>query len=368
MPRLTGKLILFSALYWLVAVLSPVAAPHLINYQGLLTDSEGRTVADSSYQIDFGIFSDSVEGDQMWQESATIETKAGVFSHLLGESSPLPADLFDSNQRLFLQVSLGGQALLPRVSLVSVPYALSSAGLSAVDSLGVTAIRTFADEHRLVLYDSVGTELIVLQNSTGNQAVILPESAIGSEEILDEPGIALNNNVYPMSLPTGEMTDLVTVTLTTPDDGYIALYGKCYLLLSGTTGPNTALVQIDENEGGASQFPYYAIAGLSGYVNSGTNYFPIFVTRVYFKKAGTYTFRMEGRASYALPAAAQSWDHVLLAVYYPTSYYGVRAILPEAVGFPSAIPLIIDDTTAERRGTYYDVDLRDLEKPSEDKE
>ncbi|MCK4827552.1 hypothetical protein KA005_68115, partial [bacterium] len=143
---------------------------------------------------------------------------------------------------------------------------------------------------------------------------------------------------------------------------YIMLYGKCYLLLSGTTDANSARIQIDHDEGGPTLFPYYTQAGLSGYVNTGINYFPIFVTRIYYKNtAGTYTFRLVGKAENSLPALAQTWDHILTAAYFPSSYGYVSTITNNPLGCTNPF-LLQSDTSAERTGNFYDVDLRELEE------
>jgi hypothetical protein len=135
--------------------------------------------------------------------------------------------------------------------------------------------------------------------------------------------------------------------------------------LSGTTGPNQALVQIDENEGGGSSFPYYTVAGLGGYVNTEINYFPIYVTRIYFKQKGSYVFRMEGHAEFGPPALVQSWDHVFTAIYYPTSYDKVLTLTSDPSGFSGAVPIqMLDSSGRDRSGLYYQVDLRELEQKS----
>ena len=173
----------------------------------------------------------------------------------------------------------------------------------------------------------------------------LPESAIDYHEILDEPGLTAAINTDQVALFTDAMTDLVTVDITTPADGYILLHGKCYLLLSGTTGPNIALIQIDEDEAGPSEFPYYTIAGLSGYANTATSYFPVYVTRIFFKPAGSYTFRLEGRASFSPPAEVKSWDHILTAVYYPTAYSGVKSLISTLPIALEGLPVRVNNRT-----------------------
>ncbi|HWR82994.1 MAG TPA: hypothetical protein VN285_06810 [Candidatus Deferrimicrobium sp.] len=297
------------------------AAPQLISYQARLTDSSGIALPDSSYGVVLALYADSTTGTPLWSESAMVATQSGLFTHRLGSVTAFSRTLFTSNETLFLQVTVAGQAMLPRTRLSGVPYALTAGNLSVRDIAGTIAIQTIADSHQFSIYGPTGLEEIRLRGGeSGDKAVVLPDSAISASETRDEPGIAYSSNSSLISLTTGSMTDLVTVDITIPSSGYILLHGKCYLLLSGTTGPNTALVQIDENPGGGSSYPYYTMAGLGGYVNTETNYFPVYVTRLYYRAAGSYTFRMEARASYPLPAEAKSWDHILTAVYYPTSY------------------------------------------------
>lgn len=354
-------LIIFTLLLSILLSFPVFAFPRLINYQGHLTNPDGSSLADSTYQFNFSIFADSTQGVSLWSESNYLTTKDGFINYKLGSKNPFPSNLFTDYKNLYLEIDINGETLAPRTLLTAVPYAFNSGNLTVTDSNDTLAIATSAKDHRLTIFDTLGNEKIILQGS--DDGVILPDSSINAEEIKDEPGITVNTNIDLITLITGVMTDLVTVTITIPDNGYIVLYGKCYLLLSGTTGPNTAIVQIDENEGGPTQFPYYTIAGLSGYVNSSTNYFPAFVTRIYYKSKGTYTFRLEGRASYPSPALAQSWDHVLTAVYYPTSYRGVQIISADPMGIPNAVPFEVKDTNRYRpNGTYYKVDLQYLEK------
>lgn len=341
--------------------------PHLIGYQGRLTDSGGQAVTNGSYFMSFRLFDSPAGGTEVWSESDSISTESGLFSHNLGSVQPLTEGLFTGPDTLFLELATSDGPLVPRILLVSVPYSLLAANLRSVDNSGTVSILTDGDGHTLTMYDLNGNQRLQLDGSVfgamrifdtsgtralveisatadsggtvilsgpfadstiqlrgggnGDDAVVLPDSAINANEILDEPGIVVSQNLGLITLPTDAMIDLVTTEIAIPTDGYIVLEGKGYLILSGTTGPNNAVVQIDETAGGASLFPYYTQAGLSGYVNTGDSYFPYYVTRTYFKNSGTYTFRMEGRASVASPAIARSWDHILTAVFYATDYY-----------------------------------------------
>ncbi|MFQ6007531.1 MAG: hypothetical protein ACE5K8_01130 [Candidatus Zixiibacteriota bacterium] len=360
--RTTADLGILSALTIFLSLIgqSVMTAPNLITYQGRLTDSAGMNVPDSSYNVTFAVYADSTGGVPLWQESALVLTRDGLFSHRLGSISSFPQLLFQDQDRLYLEISIEGETTLPRTRLTSVPYAKTASNLNVKNASDSTVIKTFAESRRLSIYGGVAQSSLTLQGGIiGDQAAVLPDSSINSMEIYDEPGIAVEKNVALIPLSTTSMTDLVTVDITIPNDGYIVLHGKCYVLLSGTTGPNSAHVQIDENEGGSSLFPYYTVAGLGGYVNTATNYFPIYVTRTYFKSAGTYTFRMEGRAVDNSPAVAKTWDHILTAVYYPTGYGAVKSITAEPGDHPHASPITItDDPGNNRTGSYYEMDLR----------
>jgi hypothetical protein len=353
----------YAAFLWMQATQTAQAAPNLISYQGRLTDSSGVAVPDSSYGVVFGIYADSIGETSLWEESATITARDGLFSHRLGSVTSLPQSIFQDNDRLYLQITVGVETVVPRTRLSSVPYARTAANLSVTDTGGTPAIKTYADSHQVSIFGYGGDATLVLRGGiVGDEAMVLPDASINSIEMLDEPGIAVETNSSLIPLPTDVMTDLVTVEITIPTDGYVLLHGKCYVLLSGTTGPNSAIVQIDENEGGNSQFPYYTQAGLGGYVNTSTNYFPAYATRTYYKAAGSYTFRMEGQASNPLPAEAKTWDHILTAVFYPTSYEGVKQISSEPGDHPEAVPIIIEESTNPgRSGIYYEMDLRYFE-------
>lgn len=353
-------LCIFTIMLWALIPRMAPAAPDLIAYQGRLTDTAGISVADSSYAVVFAIYTDSIGGVPFWQESTSVSIRDGLFSHMLGSVTRLPQSIFQDNDRLYLEITVEEETALPRTRLTSVPYARTAASLNVKDENDSVAIKTFADGHQLSIFGYEGDAALVLRGGIiGDGAAELPDSSINSMEMLDEPGITVEKNVSLIPLPTGTMTDLVTVEITIPADGYIVLHGKCYVLFSGTTGPNTAHVQIDENEGGTSQFPYYTVAGLGGYVNTSTSYFPVYVTRTYYRTAGTYTFRMEGRASYSLPAEAKTWDHILTAVYYPTAYGWVKKISSERGDHPQAVPITIDALPdPNRTGTYYEMDLR----------
>jgi hypothetical protein len=85
----------------------------------------------------------------------------------------------------------------------------------------------------------------------------------------------------------------------------------------------------------------------------------MYVTRTYFKSAGTYEFRLEGKADNNLPAVARTWDHVLTAIFYPTQYENVKSTVLNPSGFPGAISLPTNDSLRGYTSPpIYDVNLK----------
>jgi hypothetical protein len=111
---------------------TPTAGPRLVRFSGsLLTHSPGGAVG-----VIFSIFREEHDGSPLWTELQNIEPAPdGKYSVLLGAttSEGIPAAIFTTGESRWLQVELPGQPPLPRVLMVSVPYALKAAD---ADSLG----------------------------------------------------------------------------------------------------------------------------------------------------------------------------------------------------------------------------------------
>lgn len=339
------------------------AVPALINYQGRLTTAIGQPVPDGSHQVSFVLYTDSTDGAPVWAEAATVSTTDGFFTHLMGSVTPLPDGTWLDREALWLELIVEGEPIFPRTRIVSVPYAAVAEHLELrrdTTRLLYTGIDDSGMAELTIRRPDVDSLNIVLSGGLyGDSAVILPDSSIGSDEIIDEPGLSTGLNVNAVELVDMDMTDMVTVNIEIPTDGYIILDGKCYAVLEGTAGPNVALIQIDEEEGGTSQFPYYTLAGLDGYASNGPSFFPVYVTRAYYKEAGQYTFRMEGRAAYPPPAEVHTWDHVLRAVFIPSGYGFIGKVTNAPDENPSARRLRPPERwDFDPAGPYYEVDLR----------
>jgi hypothetical protein len=106
------------------------AAPNEIHTQGILRDANGDLM-EGEVALTFRIFDASAEGQMLWEEAVTLTVMGGVFDVLLPadpDNFPFPADLFAEDGR-WLSITPADQGELPRIALVSVPYALQ-AGLA----------------------------------------------------------------------------------------------------------------------------------------------------------------------------------------------------------------------------------------------
>jgi hypothetical protein len=114
------------------AMVAVANVPHLLNVQGLLTDSQGEAVADQTHSIVFAIYNVESGGTALWSETRDVTTSGGLFAILLGEVTPMPASIFDGSD-LWLGITVESDAeMTPRQQLVTVPYVFQA--LTVADS------------------------------------------------------------------------------------------------------------------------------------------------------------------------------------------------------------------------------------------
>ena len=118
-----------------LASLCLAGIPKLINYQGMLTQSDGTTpVTNGNYPILFGIYNTSSGGSALWSHTYNVSVTHGLFNVILGDSGA-PINLpFDTTYWLGIKVGADLE-LSPRIRLTSVGYAYRAmAADSAVTS------------------------------------------------------------------------------------------------------------------------------------------------------------------------------------------------------------------------------------------
>ncbi|MCK5832149.1 hypothetical protein KAH81_00600 [bacterium] len=124
-----SRRVFFFAIFALLFVFSAVAMPHIIQYQGKLTDLSGVGYNDT-LDMSFRIFNAPTTGAALWTENHhapgnDVPIVKGLFDVALG-SAGTPINL-DFHEDYWLEITVDGNILLPRVKLDTSPYAFRAA-------------------------------------------------------------------------------------------------------------------------------------------------------------------------------------------------------------------------------------------------
>ena len=135
--RALGTLLLTALLGAVLALACAASVPALVSYQGRLTNTSGVPVTDGAYDVTFSLFTQSTGGTAAWTESRTVQTLGGVFTVLLGSLNPLPDAAFTGDT--WLETTVGGVTLTPRIQLVTAGYAQVAKVAESVPDSAITA-------------------------------------------------------------------------------------------------------------------------------------------------------------------------------------------------------------------------------------
>ncbi len=143
--------LLLSALrYPLSAVYATV--PHLIGYQGRLTDASGNP-REGAHSITFLIYDAEAVGNLLWHDTYNVTVTNGIFDVLLGSGVNTLDLAFDKPYYLAIQVGSDPE-MTPRQQLSSVGYAYkadSTTNSDAVDGIHASAT---PEPNKLVALDT----------------------------------------------------------------------------------------------------------------------------------------------------------------------------------------------------------------------
>ena len=97
------------------------SVPHLINYQGRLTDTSSKPL-EGAYDLTFRLFDAETAGSLLWEEVHTgVVISKGIFSIMLGSVTNLDLP-FD--KQYYLEIKVGTEVMSPRQRITSSGYAI----------------------------------------------------------------------------------------------------------------------------------------------------------------------------------------------------------------------------------------------------
>ncbi len=183
------------------------AVPHLVRYQGYLTDS-GGTALNGSYNLTLRIYNAAVAGTLLWSETQTgIQVSGGNFTVLLGQVNPLNL-AFDSDCWISIEVNSDGE-MVPRQRITSVPTAYRAERAENVG--GIVASQTPQANTLLPLDANAKIPNLVLYTGSGNGLDADTVDGIQGNEIVKTSGDQAIAGVKTFSsIPTLPASDPTT--------------------------------------------------------------------------------------------------------------------------------------------------------------
>ncbi|MDP3704228.1 MAG: tail fiber domain-containing protein [Candidatus Omnitrophota bacterium] len=224
-----------------IVTIQPFAAagvPTKLAHQGRLLNSSGQPIVDP-VNVTFALYSTPSGGTTLWSETHTgLDPDAqGFYETFLGETTPLPSTLSDP---LYLQVTVGAEALAPRLQVGSVPFALTAGTVVG----GGGGAGGWTDDGAVVRL-TTGADKVGIGTTSPTGRLEVKGTTSGYEEILN---IRNSSGEYMLSLGAasssqgtlGIYTNIGarSIYFDSTGDSYINTGGSLGI---GTTGPTQKL-------------------------------------------------------------------------------------------------------------------------------
>jgi|GEM_PF-1598377 hypothetical protein len=120
-------------------ITAALAIPQYINYQGVLRDSSGNLVTGTKSMF-FSLYDTATSGTALWNMSSPeVVVTNGLYTVKLG---PLDSTILGGTGSRWLEVSVGGTALSPRLEVLGVAYAIMAISAESASTVSGYSVAT----------------------------------------------------------------------------------------------------------------------------------------------------------------------------------------------------------------------------------
>jgi hypothetical protein len=161
---------------------TPIAradTPTMVTFTARLVDDQTEKPITGDHVIVFALFDADVDGHSVWTETHDVSIDDGLVFLELGDTTALDKHVFDGGSR-WLQVSVDGNVMDPRIAIDSVPYAVRAAAASDADTIGGVPL---ADLQQKIT--GACNQGQYLQGINGDGSVVCAPDTAGAGDITD---------------------------------------------------------------------------------------------------------------------------------------------------------------------------------------
>jgi hypothetical protein len=256
---------------------STLAIPSKMSYQGVLTNN--NVWANGPFTMTFGLYTTPIGGNPLWSETQNpVQVANGIFNVSLGSVNPINL-AFD--QTYYLNVSVQGTNLEPRIELASSGYSFNTARIqgrfvsssspsngqvlawnsstsewapSAVSPGGVQSVTASSP-----LSSTGGSDPHITLNSGGITSTYLASNSVSTSKIEDN---AVTGAKLSSPISTGGSTSGPALQVSNSNTSGTAIRGDA----SASSGFAVGVVGVSNSSGGNG------VRGLSYHTSSNNNY------------------------------------------------------------------------------------------------
>ncbi|QTA90639.1 Uncharacterized protein dnm_067000 [Desulfonema magnum] len=169
------------------------SVPPLVNYQGMLTDADGKPLTGTK-KIEFNLYDAATGGTKFWgpQIFSSVPLVNGMFNVILGEKDEekrLITDAFESSGR-YLGIKVNdGDELFPRQQILSTPYAIRAEKAGKILQVVHNQTNEFKTSDQAIPWDDTipqqteGVEVLTVAITPGDSSnLLLVEAAVHATE------------------------------------------------------------------------------------------------------------------------------------------------------------------------------------------